>query len=59
MLPLSHVEVSNTSNTVVKCFFTSSIQHMTSNNESHQVGHFFTNYMLGTKTRTSNKKQTA
>ena len=29
---------------------------MTSNNESHQVGHFFTNYMLGTKTRTSNKK---
>ena len=42
MLPLSHVEVFPlySSNTVVKCSFTSSIRPMTRNNESHQVGQF-------------------
>ena len=40
MLSLSHIEVihSKSSNTVVKCSFTSSIRHMTRNNESHRVG---------------------
>ena len=32
---------SKSSNTVVKCSFTSSIQHMTINNEFHRVGQFF------------------
>ena len=34
----------NSSNTVVKCSSTSSIRHMTRNNESHRVGHFFTGF---------------
>ena len=50
MLPLilsfSH---SNSSNTVVECFFTS--RYMTRNNESQRVGQFFLLTRLGTKTR--------
>ena len=43
MLPLSHVQVflTKSSNTVVKCSFTSSIRHMTRNNEFRRVGQFF------------------
>ena len=58
MLPLSHVDVShsNSSNTVVKSSFTSSIRHTTRNNDTHWVGQLLLT-KLGTKIRTRNRQR--